>query len=236
MRADRATDALYAGMRGRYGTQRAQANGYRYEAYFKRERAVLLSLIAPSAQRIVDVACGSGLMLQPLLGGTRAVLGVDFNEQACVAARANGLPVVRGDAFCLPLAAGSIDQIVNCQFFNQQSPAGVAAFIVEAARVLAPGGQMVLVWRNGDALIHRLAHACLTRFDRLRGNPEFPQATHRLSAIRARLAEAGLELLREEVSCPPLAWRSSKVDGWLASVIGASCIVVARKPGSASAA
>ena len=229
MRADRDTDALYGGMRGRFGATRARANGYRYETYFKRERALLLSMLDPTAQRIVDVACGSGLMLQPLLDDTRTVLGVEFNASACAAARLNGLSVIRGDAFNLPLASGSIDQLVNCQFFNQQSAAGVSAFVSEAVRVLAPGGQMVLVWRNGDALIHHVAHACLTLLDRLRGNPEFPQVTHALADVRAKLSAAGLIVRHAEVSCPPLAWRSTQVDGLCARLIGASCIVVAGK-------
>ncbi len=232
MRADRETDALYGVMRGRFGSARARANGYRYETYFKRERALLMSLLDPAAQRIVDVACGSGLMLQPLLGDMRTVIGVDFNADACAAARVNGLPVIRGDAFNLPLASGSIDQLVNCQFFNQQSAAGVSAFVNEAARVLVPGGEMVLVWRNGNALIHRFAHACLTQLDRLRGHPEFPQVTHPLADVCSRLFAAGLTVRHAEVSCPPLAWRSAEIDSLSARLIGASYIVVAGKPHS----
>lgn len=230
MRADRDTDRLYARMRGRYGSRRAEANGYRYAAYFRREQAVLMSLLKPGAGTVVDVACGSGLMLQGLLDGRRRVIGVDFNADACAAAQANGLPVVRGDAFALPLATGSVEQMINCQFFNQQSAAGVAAFVTEAARVLAPEGELVLVWRNGAAVIHRWAHAALTLLDRLRGQPEFPQVTHSFADLRRLLTAAGLELRHAEVSCPPLAWRSRDVDGWLARLIGASCIVVARRP------
>lgn len=230
MRADQKTDALYAHMRRRFGAARARANGYRYEGYFIREQQVLLSLIDPNARTLLDVACGSGLMLRPLLGAERTVLGVDFNVDACAAASANGLAVVRGDAFKLPFASASLDQIVNCQFFNQQTPDGVGAFVVEAARLLTPGGQIVLVWRNGAAYIHRILHICLTGLDRLRGIPEFPQVTHSFADLRRILESAGLEVLREEVSCPPLRWRSQVIDRLPARLLGASCIVVARKP------
>lgn len=229
MRADRRTDALYAAMRGRFGATRARANGYRYEAYFRREQAVLLALTDADARVVLDVACGSGLMVQPLRAADRLVFGVDFNAAACADAAANGVPVVRGDAFALPLAAASVEQIVNCQFFNQQSAAGVASFVDEVARVLVPGGSVILVWRNADALIHRVAHACLTFIDRLHGLPAFPQETHRFSELRQVLTAAGFAIEHEEVSCPPLAWRSTAVAGWAARVIGASCIMVARK-------
>ena len=60
-------------------------------------------------------------------------------------------------------------------------------FSLEAARVLRPGGRAVLVWRNGAALIHRLAHACLCVIDRLRGLPEFPQFVHSIEDLRSYL-------------------------------------------------
>lgn len=231
MRGDKRTDALYAGLRGRYGRAQARANGYRYEAYFRREQAVLLRLLDPAAPVSVDVACGSGLMLHPLLVRGQRVVGVDFNAEACRAAAANGLPVVRGDAYRLPFADGAIDQLVNCQFFNQQPPAGVAAFVAEAARVLAPGGRVVLVWRNGRALIHRLAHGLLDAFDRWRGVARFPQETHPLETVVARLTAAGLVVVHRELSCPPLAWRTSATESLAARLLGASCIVVATRPG-----
>lgn len=230
MRGDKHTDALYGGMRERYGRGQARANGYRYEAYFRREQAILFGLLDDAATVSVDVACGSGLMLRPLLSPTRRVLGVDFNAEACCAAAANGLPVVRGDAYHLPFADGAIEQLVNCQFFNQQTPAGVAAFVIETARVLAPGGRAVLVWRNGRALIHRVAHGLLSALDRWRGLPQFPQQTHPLETVAAALVAAGLVVTHRELSCPPLAWRTQAVDGCAAHVLGASCIVVATKP------
>lgn len=229
-RADRDTDALYAGMRGRFGEARAAANGYRYEGYFRREQQVLHGLMNPRARVVLDACCGSGLMLAPLVGGARTVFGVDFNRDACAAAFANGFPVVRGDAYRLPLADGSVDEVTNCQFFNQQDDAGVDAFLGEVARVLKPGGRAILVWRNADAAIHRAAHALLTLADRVRGLPAFPQFRHPLDDVAAVAAAHGLEREHAEVSCPPLNWRSDAVDGFAARLVGASNILVARKP------
>ncbi len=231
MRADRHTNDLYAGMRGRFGAAGARANGYRYEAYFRHEQAMLYSLMDPTAAVVLDACCGSGLMLLPLAAGTRTVFGVDFNADACRAAAANGFPVIRGDAFNLPLADASIDEVTNCQFFNQQAAQGMRAFVGEVARVLKPGGRTILVWRNGAAAIHRVAHAVLTVADRALGREIFPQVTHTFADVERALTDAGLEVTHREVSCPPLGWRSTQVTGLAARLAGASCVLVARRPG-----
>lgn len=232
MQGDKTTDRLYIELRERYGHNSPLANGYRSRAYFLREQAVLHGLLDPQASTVVDIGCGSGLMLRPLVDTGRLVLGVDFNADACSAAKANGFPVVRGDAFALPFATDSVDEITSCQFFNQQAAEGLTTFAAEAKRVLAPGGRVIIVWRNGSALIHRFAHAGLNMADRLRGLPTFPQFVHRVEEVRAYLSAAGLEVQHEEVSCPPLRWRSRNVTGLMARLIGASCIVIAAKPAS----
>lgn len=229
MQGDKTTNLLYTTLRKRYGTTSPLANGYRSRAYFLRERAILHGLIDPSVSKVIDVGCGSGLMLRPLVGPDRLVFGLDYNADACEAALANGLPAIRGDAFILPFANSSIDLITNCQFFNQQKIEGVRTFVGEAARVLKFGGRLIAIWRNGEAAIHRFSHFCLSRFDGMRGLPVFPQYVHRLDDVRVYLRNVGLEVERAEVSLPILGWRSRNTTGLAARAIGASCIVVAIK-------
>ncbi len=229
MRGDKQTDALYADVRGRFGHAQAGANGYRYEGYFRREQGVVHSLMDPAANVVLDACCGSGLMLLPLLEKNKAIFGIDFNVDACRSAARNGFPILRGDAYSMPLADGCIDEVINCQFFNQQSSDGVAAFADEVARVLVPGGRVILVWRNANALIHRTAHYLLTIADHWRGQPEFPQETHSFGDVEAHLKRAGLAVRHREVACAPLAWRSDRIEGIAAQVIGASCVLVAQK-------
>ena len=228
--ADRDVDDLYAGIRGRYGDRNSRANGYLYEGYFRREQDILFSLLNPQAKILVDVGCGSGLMVQPLIARRDQVIGIDFNASACHAARENGLVVVRGDAFGLPLGAAVVDEIVTCQFFNQQTPDAVRQFIAESARVLRPGGRLVMVWRNGRSLVHRVALRCFGLRDRLRGLPSFPYEDHSFDRIRTYAAHVGLSVASRAVSFPPLGWRSETVDSWIASCIGASNICVLAKP------
>lgn len=230
MRGDKDTDGLYVGMRTRFEASSARANGYRSEGYFRAEQAVVLELLPPTARTVVDLCCGSGLMLLPLKTGSRTVFGIDFNARACEGARANGFTVARGDAMQLPLADGSVDALVNCQFFNQQDRERVLRCLAEIARVLRPGGQAVLVWRNGSAWIHIVAHAVLSVLDRLRGHEVFPQHVHRLEEVARAAQELGLETAHREVTNPLLGWRSKQLASWPARVMGASCVLVLTKP------
>ena len=158
------------------------------------------------------------------------VFGVDFNADACAGARDNGFLVVRGDAMNLPLVDGSVDEIINCQFFNQQDQARVAQFLTEVRRVLKPGGRAILVWRNGAALIHVLAHALLTLLDRLQGHEVFPQYVHRLPEVERMARESGLTVEHRELANPLINWRSEHVGGVFGRLMGASCVLVLGRP------
>jgi SAM-dependent methyltransferase len=229
--ADRDLDSLYASLRGRYGEHNSRANGYLYDGYFRAEQRMLFSLLNANARVLVDVACGSGLMMQPLIAQREQLVCVDFNADACRAAKTNGLTVVRGDAFRLPLADAVIDEIVTCQFFNQQTPEAVQQFIAESARVLRGGGRLIMVWRNGSAWIHRFALACFKWIDRVRGLPSFPYENHSLESVRLYAEAAGLTVDRQAVSFPPARWCSDEVGSRRAKWIGASNICVLSKPG-----
>lgn len=229
--ADREVDQMYRPLRDRYGPDNARANGYRYHGYFLREQELLLAALErPARGTIVDIACGSGLMLRPLCGGDCQVVGVDFNDDACRDARDNGLAVIRGDAYSLPLATASVDQAVNCQFLNQQTHANAGRFLEEAARSLRPGGRLVIVWRNGDALIHKIAHAVYRVLDRLAGRPAYPCVDHDIAEIEARSVALGLDVVARRVTFPPLRWQTAKTTSLAARLIGASYLLVLRKP------
>ena len=228
--ADRDVDKLYASIRCRYGGRNSRANGYLYDGYFRSEQRILFSLLNPQAQVLVDVACGSGVMVQPLIVQREQVIGIDFNADACRAARANGLTVIRGDAFRLPLMDGAVDEIVTCQFFNQQTPAAVEQFIAECARVLRDGGRLIMVWRNGSAWVHRITLACFKWIERARAIPSFPYENHSLESVRGYAATAGLMVDRVAVSFAPLGWFSGEIGSRRAQWIGASNICILRKP------
>lgn len=230
VRADESVDGLYHGLRGRHGGKSSRANGYLYEGYFRGEQALLLKLLNPRASIIVDIACGSGLMLLPIRHRDQTVIGLDFNREACAHARENGLMVVRADAFTLPFADASVDELINCQFFNQQPAAAVAQLVAECARVLRPGGNAIFVWRNGPAWVHRLARGCLAGLNRIRGHADFPYEDHSLERVSSYGAEHGLSVVRRAVSFPPLRWCTDDVGSFSARLIGASNICILTRP------
>jgi SAM-dependent methyltransferase len=227
--ADIRVDGLYAGLRGRYEPTNARANGYRLQAWFERERIMVLKAIGQDDETVVDIACGSGLMMAPLVAAGRSVIGIDFNADACRSARDNAVMVIRGDAYRLPFADASVTRLVNCQFFNQQPRAAVARFVGEVARVLRSDGRAVLVWRNGDAWIHRIAHSLLRYVDRATGRPEFPVVNHPIAEIMALAQHAGLHAERAELMLPLLGWRSTRLHGVAAKLAGATCLLVLKR-------
>ncbi len=93
----------------------------------------------------VDVACGTG-DLAALAAGTGArVVGVDFAAGMLAGARRRGVDaqLARADATALPIATASVDA-VTCGFALRNFVA-IPPMLAEAARVLRPGGRLVLL-------------------------------------------------------------------------------------------
>ncbi|HSR01109.1 MAG TPA: metalloregulator ArsR/SmtB family transcription factor [Sphingomicrobium sp.] len=164
--ADRATQALFAADAARTETIRSEraeaANRYfaghaelwdqirsLHVAESEVERAIDAALGKRSLGRLVDIGTGTGRMIE--LFGPRATqaIGIDRSSDMLRVARvkleAAGIAssLRQGDMYALPLADQSADTIVIHQVLHYaHSP---AAAIAEAARVLAPGGTLLVV-------------------------------------------------------------------------------------------
>ena len=113
------------------------------------ERAIGTALGRRALGRLVDVGTGTGRMIE--LFGPRAsqAIGIDRSSEMLRLARvkleAAGIPssLRQGDMYALPLADHSADNIIIHQVLHYaHSPAKA---IAEAARVLAPGGTLLVV-------------------------------------------------------------------------------------------
>ena len=228
-RADPRADEIYDLLRGGFGEASPKASGYLSEYSFRREREMVLEAVGAEPGTVVDLACGAGLVTLPLVGAGCRVIGVDFNAAACRQAGRNGLGAVRGDAFHLPLADGLADTVLNVEFAQSYGPGAVERMLHEAARVLRPGGRLVIVWSNRAALVHRIASAVQHIPDRRPGRASFALIGHGPPAMQVAGERAGLTLDEMFAIFPPLGLRLRRVGGPLAALIGSSFIAVFRK-------
>jgi demethylmenaquinone methyltransferase / 2-methoxy-6-polyprenyl-1,4-benzoquinol methylase len=106
-------------------------------------RAAIAAAQLHAGDLVVDVACGTGdLAALAAAAGVRAV-GVDFAPAMLTRARASGAALVRGDAAALPLRPACADA-VTCGF-ALRNVVEIEPVLAEAARVLRPGGRLVLL-------------------------------------------------------------------------------------------
>ncbi len=196
--ADREVDQKYGSMRARHGIDHASANGYVGQWFFQRERRFLVPRIKPGL--VLDVACGSALMLQDCPG--LEVVGLDYNQTACEQAKWNKQIICRGNAFNLPFSESTFDAVVNCQFLNQQPDLQRQKFITEVSRVLKPGGHCHIMWRGADTLIHRTVNFGDSFLRKLKSEPIFPQYHHPPSRLLDDAKLAGLKLIEVNMTLP----------------------------------
>ena len=113
------------------------------------EQAIERALEDRELGRLVDIGTGTGRMIE--LFGPRAALaiGIDRSSEMLRLARvkleAAGIcsSLRQGDMYALPLPSGAADTVIIHQVLHfAQNP---AAAVAEAARLLAPGGRLLIV-------------------------------------------------------------------------------------------
>ena len=110
-------------------------------------------LSARPGARALDVGCGSGRVLRALAAMGWEARGVDFDPAAVAAARAQGLRADAGGLDQQGFAPESFDAVTASHVLEHvEDP---ESFLRACARVLAPGGALVVVTPNGRSLGHR---------------------------------------------------------------------------------
>ncbi len=100
----------------------------------------------PAAPRpdavLVDLACGGGLMAPHVQRLGYRHVGVDIGAAGLRTARAHGVHAVRGSVLEVPLADGCADVVVCGEVLEHVEDD--VAVLAECARLLAPGGVLVI--------------------------------------------------------------------------------------------
>jgi ubiquinone/menaquinone biosynthesis C-methylase UbiE len=127
------------------------STGYERERGFGYHRMLdelELQVVEPYArgQRVLEVGCGTGLILSRIARCAAHATGLDVSPGMLRTARERGLRVVLGSATRLPFADQSFDLV--CSFKVLAHVPDVDLALREIARVTRPGGRMILEFYN----------------------------------------------------------------------------------------
>jgi ubiquinone/menaquinone biosynthesis C-methylase UbiE len=159
------------------------------------QQRALAALELGAGDRLLDVGCGTGAAVREAASRVEQAVGVDLSERMISRARelAEGLAnveFVQGDSEALPFADSSFTALLcTTSFHHYPDPEAAAG---EMARVLAPGGRLVIGEANADRFPIRISNWLLSTFEQAH------VSFYRTSELAAILERAGLRLGRAE--------------------------------------
>lgn len=101
---------------------------------------------AVAGREVLEVGCGTGLVLRALAPLASRAVGVDLSPGMLARARERGLEVVEGSATALPFADATFDVAVS--FKTLPHVPDLARALSEMARVVRPGGTLFVELYN----------------------------------------------------------------------------------------
>jgi SAM-dependent methyltransferase len=168
-----------------------------------------LRLLNGHFPRLLEIGYGSGLLMPTLAATCDELYGVDLErESPGLRARLAGLGVtpaalVQADVQALPFADQYFDAVVAFSIFEHVRPEQLAPALADCARVLRPGGQLLI----GCPAVHKLMNAAFAAI----GFADIDN--HHFSAIADVVAAASPHfLLTQKAALPnvmgklPLGW------------------------------
>ncbi|RZU19820.1 methyltransferase family protein [Kribbella rubisoli] len=102
----------------------------------------ILELLGTGSGPCLDIGCGTGRNFETIRASGRLPVGIDYSTDQLQRARTRtDGPLVHGDAAALPFADASFDTAISLWISTDVDDFG--AVLLEAARVLRPGGVLV---------------------------------------------------------------------------------------------
>jgi ubiquinone/menaquinone biosynthesis C-methylase UbiE len=181
-----------------------------YDRYWQRYLTRTLTFmqhwarLAPG-ERVLDVACGTGLWARLVLGTqpTLSIVGIDVSRQMLAVAhrRCQAYPGAwfqQGRASALPYDRGQFDVVVSASAFHYFDDPHAA--LVEMQRVLTPQGRVIVLDWCKDFLLCRLCDLVLHRID-----PAHTQC-YTQAEFHALLDQAGFDVVAAQRRRFGLVW------------------------------
>src|SRR5687767_5318448 len=101
-------------------------------------------------KEVLEVGCGTGLILGRARGFARRAVGIDLSAGMLAKAAGRGLEVVQGSATELPIATASVDVAYSFKVLAHVPDIHLA--MSEMARVVRPGGWVLAEFYNTRSL------------------------------------------------------------------------------------
>lgn len=103
-----------------------------------------------NSEKILDVGCGEGLLLEKIVRIKKNVLvcGIDLSPENIEICLAHNLPAILADAKRLPFADGAFDTCIMTEVIQYLEEAKPQEVIREIARVLKTNGQLFIMFPN----------------------------------------------------------------------------------------
>jgi SAM-dependent methyltransferase len=163
-------------------------------------------------RRVVDLGAGTGKLTRVLLAEGHDVTAVEPDPQMRerLSATTPGVRVLAGAGEALPLPDGSVDAVLVAQAWHWMDHERTA---VELARVLRPGGRVVLLWnlRDGDdPLAQAITAAVTTHAPELaeRAGADSVAARSHVDVPDPRFTEDGTTVVDNPVTLTPAELRT----------------------------
>ncbi len=170
--ADRRAAARVAAERARTASDSFRRHGADWDEFRALDlpaaaiEAALLTALPPRIPRLLDIGCGTGHLLERVAPLVDSALGVDASREMLALARTRlaergfaNISVRQADMYRLPLPDAGFD-VATLQMVLHYAEDPAAA-LAEAARVLKPGGRLIVVdlaAHQDSELLDRFAH------------------------------------------------------------------------------
>ena len=155
------------------------------------DRAVLdlfCTLVLDVGREIADVGCGPGALTPYLVARGLEPHGVDLSPEMIRVARRDrpGLPFEVADVRSLPFADASLAGVLGWYSLMYLAPEDRPRAFGEIARVVRPGGYVVVGYKQGDGSLRRGGRRVGVKFDIYWYSPE---------EVEKRITDAGFRVV-----------------------------------------